>query len=493
VETKYIVYLVQPLEERTLPAVALQVADRLNVSISKFSKLLEGGPGPLTKPTSAKVAERVAKVLREAGAVVRIEAITPLTTTDADSTSPADEPPAAFEPIPRAKPTVNPWLLGLLVVALIAAASLMIPAVREPLLALIEPQPVSSVPVATSASTELTDLIERAEAGVAEAQYELGWYYAATARDLEQASQWFQAAANQGYAEAQYQLGLHYLYGHGVPRSTPEALLQLRAAAEQGVAEAQFTLGQLYATGNGIEVNVAEARRWLTLAQRQGVAEAGRLLAQLTPEQPATSAALPAPSQALREVMEAVAAAQGAAAISQTAPEDGETPPTSAADAATDNPISPTVANLATVGAAPTTEGQPTVTPTASGPSVTGLPPAPPEVFRLAREGSLSDLQAALPFAVDMNTRDSYGQTPLMYAASGNGAEVITFLIGSGADVNARSDAGWTALMYAARDNPQALSTLLAAGANPALQNGDGQRAIDLVTQHHPDFLGLFQ
>jgi TPR repeat protein len=509
VETKYMVYLVQPLEERTLPGVALEVADRLNVSISKFSKLLADGPGPLTKPTSAKVAERVAKVLREAGVVVKIEAVQPASAEKDDAVAEVSTPSErseVYEPIP-AKPTVNRWLLGMLIVALLAAASLMIAPLRQAVLAFVEPAPVTNVPVQATADNDLAALQQRADAGAPDAQYELGWYYAASERNLEIASQWFQRAADQGHPEAQYQLALHYLYGHGVARDSNQALIHLRAAAEQGLAEAQLRLGQQYASGEGVTPDHAQARTWLTLAQQQGVAEAERLLAQLEPTAPTAALTPPIadialPSSALLEAMAAVAAMQTVTEVSPSAVSDSDTEPTLLSES--DNPVpdvltepGPLTANTTSNPATPNASvAAPAVLPappqSAVIPSAV-LPPAPPVVFQLAREGSVATLQAALPSAVDMNTRDEYGQTPLMYAAASNDAAMAAFLLGSGADINARSDAGWTALMYAARDNPQLLSTLLQAGADRLIINGDGQSAADITAQHHPEFLAVFQ
>lgn len=90
-------------------------------------------------------------------------------------------------------------------------------------------------------------------------------------------------------------------------------------------------------------------------------------------------------------------------------------------------------------------------------------------IFQLARDGTLDEIQAAIAAGADVNARDAYGQTPLMYAAGANSPAVIEALIAAGAEVNAHSGAGWTALMYAARDNPHpgVLIALLEHGADP--------------------------
>lgn len=412
-DTKYIVYLSAPLEHSAIPEVTLAVADRLNLSMSKLGKLLAEGPGPLTKPTSAKVAERFAQVLREAGAAVRIEAVAPPPASAA-----TDTPPPKPQPTPRTRR----WPVALGMIALLAAGALLVPAVRGALIAFLRPRPADELAL-DGAAGELIRLRAQAEAGDAAAQYELGEYFNARG-DREAALHWLRQAAAQGHLPAHYQLGQLYLE----LRDGAAALRELRAAAEGGVAAAQLRLGQLYVEGNSIAPDAAEARRWLTLAQQQGLSEAEALLMRL---------AAAGPSQALRETMAAVAELGRARGMA--------------------------------------------------------LVPAPPELFRLAREGSLAELQAALVYPLDPNSRDAYGQTLLMYAASGNSPEVVSFLIGLGANVNAQSDAGWTALMYAARDNPQALSALLAAGADPTLAAADGLRAADLAAQHHPEFLALLQ
>lgn len=89
-----------------------------------------------------------------------------------------------------------------------------------------------------------------------------------------------------------------------------------------------------------------------------------------------------------------------------------------------------------------------------------------------------------LAAGADLNARDQYGQTPLMYAASeGDSADVLDALLKAGADVNAQTDAGWTALMYAVRDAEDLALPLhlLNAAGDPTLRNSDGQSAADLA------------
>ena len=53
-------------------------------------------------------------------------------------------------------------------------------------------------------------------------------------------------------------------------------------------------------------------------------------------------------------------------------------------------------------------------------------------------------------FGIDPNLRDSVLRTPIFYAASKDKADIVKYLISSGADVNARNSGNETPLMKAA-------------------------------------------
>jgi len=150
-----------------------------------------------------------------------------------------------------------------------------------------------------------------AEAGQAEAQFDLGLLYAqglGVPRDMEEAGRWYRKAAEQGNAEAEFALGQMYSRGWGVPRDQADALRWLQMAnspdtegpptewavvegygvpqdqkqaaywyqlaAEKGHAEAQYNLGRLYATGKGVAHDEEQAARWVRAAASQGYAPA---------------------------------------------------------------------------------------------------------------------------------------------------------------------------------------------------------------------------
>ncbi|MEO2196170.1 MAG: tetratricopeptide repeat protein [bacterium] len=141
---------------------------------------------------------------------------------------------------------------------------------------------------------EIDALRARAEAGVASAQFSLGFRYntgQGVPQDYGEAARWYRLAADQGYASAQANLGGMYDNGQGVPEDDAEAVRWYRLAADQGHAEAQNNLGVRYDSGRGVPQDFVQAHTWYNLAASRRTGEdresavRGRDLAagQLTP------------------------------------------------------------------------------------------------------------------------------------------------------------------------------------------------------------------
>ena len=146
-----------------------------------------------------------------------------------------------------------------------------------------------------------------ADAGQAEAQFDLGLLYAqglGVSRDLTAAAQWYRKSADQGNAEAQFALGQMCSRGWGVPRDQADAIRWLQMAnsvesegpptdwapveaygmardpkeavywygmaAGNGHPEAQFNLARLYAEGEGVKRDQEQAARWVSASAAQG-------------------------------------------------------------------------------------------------------------------------------------------------------------------------------------------------------------------------------
>lgn len=122
----------------------------------------------------------------------------------------------------------------------------------------------------------------KAEAGDAQAQYELGLHYAqihfrVVALDYFEAFTWMQKAALKNHRMAQYQLGRFYEQGKGTEKNLGEAIKWYRSSALLGCKQSQRWMGQIYhMTFQGITTyedfikkdvsNLIEAYAWFMLA-----------------------------------------------------------------------------------------------------------------------------------------------------------------------------------------------------------------------------------
>ena len=117
------------------------------------------------------------------------------------------------------------------------------------------------------------DLKELAEAGNAEAQYELGGFYhwgKVTATDFTKARTWYERAARQGNVDAMLGLAVIYGHGQGVPQDKAVSYRWLVLASSQHlapqdaarIASARDDLAQ-YLTAQQIEAALAEARSFV--------------------------------------------------------------------------------------------------------------------------------------------------------------------------------------------------------------------------------------
>jgi tetratricopeptide (TPR) repeat protein/CHAT domain-containing protein len=136
----------------------------------------------------------------------------------------------------------------------------------------------------SSQATSFQAIVEKAERGDADAQYNLGvMYYLGkeVAQNYVEAAKWFRQAAEQGYAQAQYNLGIMYANGKGVIQNDTSATKWFRKAAEQGYAQAQFILGARYSLGKGVAQNYVEAAKWFLKAAEQGQVDASEILGRI--------------------------------------------------------------------------------------------------------------------------------------------------------------------------------------------------------------------
>jgi TPR repeat protein len=117
------------------------------------------------------------------------------------------------------------------------------------------------------------ELVEKAEAGDAVAQNNLGVYYAeglVVTKNYKEAVKWYTKSAERGNVLGQYNLGTCYANGRGIAKDYKEALNWYTKAAEQGDATAMSNIGVLYYQGKGVAKDDKEAVKWLTKAVERG-------------------------------------------------------------------------------------------------------------------------------------------------------------------------------------------------------------------------------
>jgi TPR repeat protein len=142
---------------------------------------------------------------------------------------------------------------------------------------------LATAPLACQLNTTGTSaqLLKTAEAGDAQAQFELGRAYEdgkGVPQDDARAVEWFRKSAEQGNAQAQNSLGVMCALGRGVPRDREEAVRWYKKAAKQGMTEAIYNVATSYYNGEGIGEDTSLAYAWMMAAQKRGDAQAAEAL-----------------------------------------------------------------------------------------------------------------------------------------------------------------------------------------------------------------------
>ena len=127
----------------------------------------------------------------------------------------------------------------------------------------------------------ITQLINNAQKGDPKAQYHLGVLYQdgkVLPKDYIQAVKYYSQAAAKGHAKAQLYLGLLYQNGRGIPKNYQQAAFLYTQAANQGNEKAMYYLGMLHYYGKGTEKNLNEAFKWLTESASRGYPDAQKII-----------------------------------------------------------------------------------------------------------------------------------------------------------------------------------------------------------------------
>jgi ankyrin repeat protein len=103
-------------------------------------------------------------------------------------------------------------------------------------------------------------------------------------------------------------------------------------------------------------------------------------------------------------------------------------------------------------------------------------------LLAIARSGTADQARKAISNGADINEKNLYGVTPLIFACANKDTEIAKILIEAGADVNVEAAGGYTPLFYAVeinRDNIiEIINLLIISGANIEHKNYKGQTVL---------------
>ncbi|WP_455203801.1 tetratricopeptide repeat protein [Kaarinaea lacus] len=124
---------------------------------------------------------------------------------------------------------------------------------------------------------KLAKLLPKAEAGNAEAQYDVGEMYErgrGVLKDAGKAFEWYLKSAQQGNEKAAYRAGLAYLKGKGTEKEHSKAFKWLSIAADKGYERAQYYVGEMYEKGLGVDKDLRISLKYYQKSQEGGFAPA---------------------------------------------------------------------------------------------------------------------------------------------------------------------------------------------------------------------------
>nr|HNI26080.1 ankyrin repeat domain-containing protein [Leptospiraceae bacterium] len=115
------------------------------------------------------------------------------------------------------------------------------------------------------------------------------------------------------------------------------------------------------------------------------------------------------------------------------------------------------------------------------------------DLFNAVREGSLEKVKNVAGRGADLNSVDSAGWTPVLYAASGNHRDILEFLIQNGADPEYQSEGKKiTALMISSEKGYLDTAEVLVSVSSKYLTDSEGKNALHYAAAGgHTDILSL--
>ncbi len=101
------------------------------------------------------------------------------------------------------------------------------------------------------------------------------------------------------------------------------------------------------------------------------------------------------------------------------------------------------------------------------------------QLLMASQNGNIAEVRSLISQATDVNVRDEYGWTPILWAAMNGHTDIVRVLLVSGANPNTRNKYGWTPLMWSAGQGySEIVRSLIASGARLNAQDRNGWTAM---------------
>jgi len=111
-------------------------------------------------------------------------------------------------------------------------------------------------------------------------------------------------------------------------------------------------------------------------------------------------------------------------------------------------------------------------------------------LIEMANQGNTEAVHTLVSKGIDINYRDKYGNTALMYAAMANHLDTLNLLLMAAADPWLKNNFGLNALMLAVdKGHVSSTKRLLQLGADPEERTNDGRTLIDIAKNRKSDEL----
>jgi len=83
------------------------------------------------------------------------------------------------------------------------------------------------------------------------------------------------------------------------------------------------------------------------------------------------------------------------------------------------------------------------------------------KLIEASYNGNIEIVKLLIETGADINAKNNYGSTSLMYASKIGHKKIVLLLIEAGADINAKNNYGYTVLMFATANNYKDIVALL--------------------------------